>query len=152
LPPVRQAFLEALDTVTDVVATYLYDRILEKPDLESKYQKQLEQLSQQIPAAIARDRATRAARPQVTPLPLSAYAGTYDSEALGRMQWTFANGHLKVKMGLAEGNVEVYDGTKNQLRVDLLGGGSVVTFVVPEGTPRPSKLKFLDYDFVRVAD
>ena len=85
-------------------------------------------------------------------LPLAAYAGTYDSEALGRMKWTIMDGHLKVKMGIAEGDVEVYDGPKYQLRVDLLGGGSVVTFVVPEGAPRPVALKFLDYDFVRVGD
>jgi CubicO group peptidase (beta-lactamase class C family) len=138
--------------LTDIIATYIYDRILAKPDLATKYDKLLEQLSQQVPDALARDRATRAARPQVTPLPLSAYAGTYDSEALGRMEWTFVDGHLKVKMGIAEGDVEVYDGTRYQLRVDLSGGGTVVTFVVPEGAQQPSALKFLDYEFVRVSN
>jgi len=138
--------------LTDIIATYIYDRILQKPDLETKYEKQLEELSQQVPAAVARDRAARAARPQVTPLPLSAYTGTYESEALGRMTWTFVDGALKVKMGIAEGNVEVYDGARYQLRVDLDGGGSIVTFMVPEGATRPVALRFLDYGFVRVSN
>lgn len=32
-----------------------------------------------------------------------------------------------------ESDVEVYDGAKYQLRVELTGGGSVVSFTVPEG-------------------
>jgi hypothetical protein len=52
-------------------------------------------------------------------------AGTYESEALGRMKWIFMDGRLNAAMGIAESGVEVYDGTKYQLRVELLGGGSV---------------------------
>ena len=38
----------------------------------------------------------------------------------------------------------VYDGARYQLRVDLPGGGSVVTFIVPEGAQRRSALTSLN--------
>jgi hypothetical protein len=37
----------------------------------------------------------------------------------------FMDGRFNATMGIAESGVEVYDGTKYQLRVELLGGGSV---------------------------
>ncbi len=36
-------------------------------------------------------------------------------------------------MGLAESVAEVYDAEANQLRVELTGGGQVVTFTFVEG-------------------
>lgn len=49
------------------------------------------------------------------------------------MIWSFDNGALTVKRASLESDVEVYDGAKYQLRVELTGGGSVVSFTVPEG-------------------
>ena len=136
--------------LTDLVATYIYDRMRDKPGLETRYEERLTNLRQQMDAAIKKDVATRQARPQTTPLPLSAYVGIYDSEALGRMVWTLEDGHLKVRMGIARGEVEVYDGSQYQLRVTLTGSGAVVTFVVPKGAERPTALRFAEETFTRV--
>ncbi len=136
---------------TDLVATYIYDRLLQKPELEARYEERLESERRRIVAAIEKDATTRGARAQTTPLPWTAYAGTYESEGWGRMVWTLEEGRLKVRMGLAIGDVEVYDGARYQFRVSLTGSGSVVTFVVPAGAGAPTALRFADETFVRVA-
>jgi hypothetical protein len=88
--------------LTDLVAVYIYDHLLEKRDLAMKYAGLAQRLREERLDTLERERTTRGARPQVTPLPLSAYAGTYESVALGRMIWTFRDGRLNVKMGIAE--------------------------------------------------
>ncbi len=136
---------------TDLVATYVYDRLLQKPELEARYEERLESERRRIVAAIEKDATTRGARAQTTPLPWTAYAGTFESEGWGRMVWTLEEGRLKVRMGLAIGDVEVYDGARYQFRVSLTGSGSVVTFVVPAGAGAPTALRFADETFARVA-
>jgi CubicO group peptidase (beta-lactamase class C family) len=77
------------------------------------------------------DRARRAARPQTTPLPFAAYAGRYENPLLGTLVLTLnPEGKLEARAGVAWSAVEVYDGTKHQLRVELFGSGSVLTMEV----------------------
>ena len=81
--------------------------------------------------AIAADRARRAARSQTTPLPLAAYAGRYESPSMGSLVLRLnPEGKLEANAGVAWSAVEVYDGTKHQLRVELFGPGSVLTMEV----------------------
>jgi CubicO group peptidase (beta-lactamase class C family) len=136
--------------LTDLVATYIYDRLLEKPALAARYAERMNDLRQQFDR-IMKDAAQRLTRPQTTPLPLSAYVGTYESEALGGMVWTFEDGRLVVRLGIAKGDVEVYDGTKYQLRTTLTGAGSVATFVVPAGASQPTAVEWMEETFVRAA-
>jgi CubicO group peptidase (beta-lactamase class C family) len=139
----------ASSALADLVATYVYDRLLDKPGLTARYDERLNDPLQQVQRA-KKDLATRQARPQTTPLPWSAYVGAYESEALGRMIWTLENGRLQVRMGIARGDVEVYDGPRFQLRTTLTGAGSVATFVVPEGADRPTALRWFGETFTRV--
>jgi hypothetical protein len=60
------------------------------------------------------------------------------------------NRQLQVRMGVARGNVEVYNGPMNQFRVDLTGGGSVVDFIAPDDARQPSGLCFANQTFTRV--
>jgi CubicO group peptidase (beta-lactamase class C family) len=139
--------------ISDIVATYAYDRALEKPGLAQRTEERWAAFTKgmaQREAAIAKDRATRQARSQKTPLPLDAYVGAYESPALGRMVWTLENGRLKVQMGIARGDVEVYDSARNQLRIEITGGGSVVTFLDEPGAPRPARFEWLGHEFLRV--
>jgi hypothetical protein len=100
-------------------------------------------------ASLERDLAHRRSRPQTTPLPLDAYAGIYESSVFGRMVWTMKNGRLEARIGLARSEVEVYNGAKYQLRVELTGSGSVVSFDVPPGASHPAGLRFMDETFKR---
>jgi CubicO group peptidase (beta-lactamase class C family) len=137
--------------IADLVATHAYDRLLLKPvgDIDAR----LAALAASIDegrAADARGRASRRARPQVTPLPREAYVGTYDSPVLGRMIWTLADDRLRVRMGVARSDAEVFNGDAHQMRVELTGSGTVVSFDVPAGATRPTGLRFLNQAFTRV--
>ena len=76
--------------------------------------------------SVAADLARRAARPQTLPFPLEAYAGDYDNDLYGRLQIRLVNGKLEARLGNAWSVVEVFDNTKNRLRVELFGGGQVM--------------------------
>ena len=110
--------------LTDLIATYIYDRLLDKSGLAARYAERMGALRQQFDR-VMKDAAQRLTRPQTTPTAVVGYAGSYESEALGRMVWTLDDGRLVVRLGLAKGDVEVYDGTKYQLRTTLTGAGSV---------------------------
>jgi hypothetical protein len=65
------------------------------------------------------------------PLPFAAYAGTYENPLMG----TFTleqnpAGTLEMRAGAAWSAIEVYDGTKNQLRAQPFGSGIVVQMEV----------------------
>jgi hypothetical protein len=82
-------------------------------------------------SGIQADLDRRAARPQTLPLPFAAYAGTYESPVMGTLVLTVnPQGRLEARMGAAWSAVEVYDGTRHQLRVELFGGGTVLTMEV----------------------
>lgn len=143
----------ASSLVADIVATYAYDRVLTKPGLTERTEERWKAFTDELArgrAAIAKDLAALQARPQTTPLPLDAYVGTYENPALGRMVWTLDSGRLRVRMGVAHSEVEVYNGAQYQLRVELTGGGSVATFDVAQGAPQPTGLRFMNEAFKRV--
>ena len=80
---------------------------------------------------IGADRTRRAARPQTTPLPFAAYAGRYENPLMGTLVLALnPEGKLEASSGVAWSAVEVFDGTKHQLRVELFGSGSVLTMNV----------------------
>ncbi len=141
----------ASGVLADAIATYVYDRALDRPGLAERRDTRLQALADELDrrrAAVVEDLATRRARPQQTVLPLSAYVGVYENDALGRMEWSIEAGRLHVRMGVAQSDVEVYNGTLHQFRVALMGGGSVVAFDVPVGSLAAS-LWFRDRTFSR---
>lgn len=82
---------------------------------------------------MAAERARRAARPQTLPYPLAAYAGTYEDPVFGRFELRLVDGKLEARAGAAWSAVEVYDATRNQLRVELFGSGEVATVTMKDG-------------------
>ncbi|HYV95872.1 MAG TPA: serine hydrolase domain-containing protein [Gemmatimonadaceae bacterium] len=73
----------------------------------------------------------RAQRPQTLPLPIDAYTGRYESPVMGSLVFSRRpDGKLEARAGAATSAVEVYDGAKHQLRVELFGNGAVVTMEV----------------------
>ena len=82
---------------------------------------------------IAADRARRASRPQNLPFPLEAYAGDYVNDLYGRLQISVVNGKLEARIGNAWSAVEVFDNTKNRLRVELFGSGQVMDVEMKDG-------------------
>lgn len=75
----------------------------------------------------------RAARPQNLPYPLEAYTGTFENPSYGRLEISLVNGKLAAKMGVATSAIAVYDNTKNQLRIEIFGGGDVMDVEMKDG-------------------
>jgi hypothetical protein len=119
------------------MATYIYDRLLGRADLESEYDRRLADLktrAAESKKAMADELAKRAARMSPLTRPLAAYAGTYEGPTFGTMIWRVVADGLEVRMGIAASRAEVFDAAKNELRVELFGDDvAVVGFEFPAG-------------------
>jgi CubicO group peptidase (beta-lactamase class C family) len=139
----------------DLVARYVYDRLLGREDLEAEYERRLAEL-ELARAEADRDaveaRETRRARQKPLAHPLEAYAGTYASPTLGTVTWRVTDEGLVAEMGVARSAAEVYDAAKDELRVELTGGGSVVAFEFPPGGGPAAALVIEGERFERVGD
>jgi CubicO group peptidase (beta-lactamase class C family) len=99
---------------------------------------------------IKADLERRAARPQSMPLPFTAYAGRYESAAMGTLELSVnAQGKLDARAGLMTSAVEVYDGEKHQLRVELFGSGAVLTMQVEGSRVTGAALGNVQYRKIR---
>jgi CubicO group peptidase (beta-lactamase class C family) len=140
--------------LADLVARYIYDSLRGVPDVEQKYQDELERSQGAVEGARERvraDRERRASRPQDLPHPLESYAGEFHNEELGTMEFRVVDGHLEATMGHMQSAVEVYDRDQNMLRVELTGGGSVVPFVFEAGNDSAVALQWMSRRFDRVS-
>jgi CubicO group peptidase (beta-lactamase class C family) len=139
--------------LSDVVATYIYERLLDRPNIRARFDQRLMEYSKKLEerkAALVKEKEKRTASQQKTRVPLDSYTGVYESLALGRMTWNLADDRLHVTMGVASSVAEVYDPSKNMFRVELTGSGEVVTFAIPDGTTQPERLLYGGYTFQRI--
>ncbi|HKI96440.1 MAG TPA: serine hydrolase domain-containing protein [Gemmatimonadales bacterium] len=137
----------------DLMATYVYDRLLGKPDLEAHYARRLDSLVAQ--AATYRKRladALAARRARAAPLShaLADYAGVYENPELGRAEWREVAHGLELRLGVIESRAGVYDAAKNQLRVEVAGSGMVATFEFPPSGGAASGFELFGMPFRRV--
>lgn len=117
--------------VADLLATYAYDRLLSGDAVEADYAKQLEAASttyengkKQFMAGFAE----RAKRPWQLSGPSSSYAGTYESDLLGKIEITAEGTALKVRLGLMKSTATAFT-EKETIRVELIpGSGEVIRF------------------------
>ena len=127
---------------TDVVAALAYDLEAGRSDARQRAEQRLTELQSQITAGkqrVAQEDSTRAAR-QKQPLgrSLTDFAGTYSEPSYGDVVVSVRNGRLEYRWGALYGPVEIYDAAKHQMRVELAGSGTVVTFSFPGSGPAPS--------------
>lgn len=94
------------------------------------------------------DMKRRASRPQNLQFPLEAYTGVYENPAMGRLTIGQVNGKLEARLGAAWSAIEVFDNTKNQLRIALFGGGEVVNVQMQDG--KAVSLSFGGNEYKRV--
>jgi CubicO group peptidase (beta-lactamase class C family) len=117
--------------LVELVAQGIYDVLAGSPPGSGDSLAALGGMAERQRSGIKADRDRRAARPQTTALPLAAYAGRYQSPVMGTLELTLnPQGKLEARAGAAWSAVEVYDGTRHQLRVELFGSGSVLTMEV----------------------
>jgi hypothetical protein len=137
----------------DLVATYVYDRMLGRDSLEAVYDRRLEELEQRASEAETRraeQLAQRAARKTPLSHPLADWAGSYRNGKFGTVEWRVVAGGLEARMGVARSRAEVFDAAADQLRVELFGGGSVVAFEFPPGGGPATAVTLFGTRFERV--
>ena len=139
--------------LTDVIAAYAYDLEAGRSYSTDSANARLSALKQRL-AGAGRARATqdsiRAAR-QAHPLrhPLATFAGTYEAPGYGRIIFAERNGKLDYRWGALYGPVEVFDASKDQMRIEIVGSGNVVSFIFPQTGPA-SSLSLQGATFTRV--
>ena len=117
--------------LVELVAQAIYDVLAGSEPVGTDSLDALRRQVERQRSGMQADLDRRAARPQTMPLPFPAYAGRYESPAMGTLVLSInPQGRLEARMGAAWSAVEVYDGTRNQLRVELFGGGTVLTMEV----------------------
>lgn len=137
----------------DLLATYAYDRLLGKQDLDERYAARLDTVASQLPRyrqGMAAHLAERRARLAPLPFPLKDYAGTYESPVAGRMEWRVVAGGLEVRMGVVHSRAEVYDASANQLRIEIGGSGETVTFGFPASGGPAISVEMDGFSYTRV--
>jgi CubicO group peptidase (beta-lactamase class C family) len=139
----------------DVMATYIYDRLSGRPNLDAAYKPSVMDLRARADALrsnLTKDMAERRARRAPLPRPLQDYAGVYENARLGGMELRVVGGGLESRMGVAFSPAEVFDARQNQLRVSLTGDGEVVEFAFPPGGGSARALQYRGETFERVKD
>ncbi len=134
----------------EFLAAMMYDHMLGRAS-DRPFLEELAGMKVQALGALAADRERRAARPQVMPLPFEAYTGVYGNPVWGTVELVLEDGKLEARLGVLRCAVEVFDGTKGLLRVDLAGRGTVMTTTVPEGAKAASAVKLNDQTYTRAA-
>jgi CubicO group peptidase (beta-lactamase class C family) len=125
--------------VTDVIAAFAYDLEAGRADARERADARLNDLRRTIanaPAALARQDSVRAAR-NAQPLlhPWEMFEGTYTEPSYGSMVFKMCGGKLQYRWGDVYGPVEIYDASKNQMRISIAASGNVVEFGFPAAGP-----------------
>jgi CubicO group peptidase (beta-lactamase class C family) len=116
----------------DVAAQEAYS-VLTNGAFQAPPMDQIPQVVTRVRGQIKSELERRAARSQVLPFPLEAYAGTYENPAMGHLRIEVVNGKLEARFGAAWSAIEVFDATKNQLRIELFGNGEIVNVEMKDG-------------------
>ena len=140
--------------LTDIIAAFAYDLEAGRDYALDSADARLRSLRNALATAgpqRARQDSVRAAR-QAVPLrhPLSAFAGTYEAPGYGRFVIAERAGKLDYRWGAVDGPVEIFDATKDQMRIELVGSGTVVQFRFADTGPATS-IEFQGLTFTRTS-
>lgn len=116
--------------IPDLIAGYIYERILGKPDVDATFAHRIAQMKAKIEKrekAIAADYARRAARPKTLPRPLESYAGEYSNSVMGTVDVRVEGSSVVASIGQLSSKLTTFSGDK--LRAELIPGeGTVLAF------------------------
>jgi len=138
-------------SVTDVVANFVYDRMLGMSDADLVFDEALTAAAARRTrtiASITRDRANREGRQWTLRRPQQSYAGAYESDVWGRIEVAVGANGLWVQCGALQSRAEPFT-EPNSIRVELVPGqGEPIVF---EGEGEfPSALRTRFGSFQRV--
>ena len=137
--------------LADLVANYVYDRRAGGPEVNSLYEQRLDELvarRDQRRAGIAAGRQSRTEREWTLSQPTAAYAGVYESPALGRIRVDEADGQLTLSMGVLSAVGEPFP-HPDAVRVELVPFRGEVIVFTPDGTGAVTGLTYQEQRFDR---
>ncbi|HEY2828685.1 MAG TPA: serine hydrolase domain-containing protein [Thermoanaerobaculia bacterium] len=138
--------------VSDMIATYIYDRLAGRSDIEPVYAERIAETRKASDARwtrIAADVESRSKRPPSLTRDPAAYTGDYTNEQLGTMSITNDGGVFHAKLGLLASVLEPFT-NPDSARVELIpGGGQKLQFQFTDA-PRATAIDWSDYVFTRV--
>ena len=123
---------------TDLIAAYAYDLAAGKPNAREVMETRLQEMVGQLPPflrRIAQSDSVRAARDKPLLRPLGDFAGSYVNETYGTLSFAQVNDRLSYRWGAVYGTADVFDASKHQLRIDVVGNGLVVAFLFEGSGP-----------------
>jgi CubicO group peptidase (beta-lactamase class C family) len=131
----------------ELVSAYVYDRLMNVPDVEATYAAKLAQLRTRFDTVkknqIA-DTAKRAQRTWRLAHPLDAYAGRYESATYGTLTIEQHAGRLVAAIGSLSGELEPFTEPESA-RVELIPGtGDVLQFAFAPEAAAPASVKWGD--------
>jgi len=124
--------------VTDIIAAFAYDLEAGRPDARTRVEERMADLRKRIADGkknVATQDSVRASRQRALSRQLADFAGTYEESSYGKISFTLRDGQLHYRWGALYGPVEVFDASKNQLRIETAGSGNVVSFKFAETGP-----------------
>jgi CubicO group peptidase (beta-lactamase class C family) len=139
--------------VTSLVATYVYNLLLNRPGFDRTYAERIAELRKSISERTARVQANldqRAKRTWMLAKPLDVYTGRYASTDYGTLVIRREGDKLTASLGQLHAPLEAF--TKPETaRVELIPGtGDVLAFTFSEGGEHPASVTWGDAPFTRV--
>jgi CubicO group peptidase (beta-lactamase class C family) len=117
--------------VADLVAAYIYDRVMKKPDLEAKYvarSAEMRKLNDEQWQRIAADVEKRSKRAPTLTRDPAAYVGIYENPQYGKLSIVKDGNVLRATIGQLSARLEPFT-APDTARVELIpGSGQVVKF------------------------
>ena len=127
-----------ISALTDIVGAFAYDLQAGRGDARERAESRMSTLRTQFEnskRSVARGDSVRIERQRPLARPLADFTGAFEHPDYGRIVLSLVNGRLEYRWGGLYGPVEIFDASKNQLRVDFVGNGSVLSFALPETGP-----------------
>ena len=138
-------------TAIDMFASYVYDRLLGKENVDAKYRDEAAKLRTRIDDQMARARADLERRAKRSPSLLrdrNAYAGVYTNEKYGTLTVAPDKEGLVATVGILRAPLEPFE-QPDTARVELIeGSGEVLRFVF-DGSDKAEAIKWRDETFQR---
>jgi CubicO group peptidase (beta-lactamase class C family) len=136
---------------TDVIAALAYDLEAGRPGAREKAMASLNALAARLPASraqVAASDSVRRSRQKPLLRPVGDFAGRYEGEGLGTIEFTQSGNGLRFSWGVLEGPVEVMDAQNNQLRFEFGGNAAAASFEFAGSGPARS-VSFAGMRFAR---
>jgi CubicO group peptidase (beta-lactamase class C family) len=148
---VAQANGPGASGATDIIAALAYDLEAGRPNAREKALQRLTELADRLPAAraqVAASDSARRARQKPLAHPVADFAGRFEADGLGTLEFAVQGGALSFRWGVLEGPVEVFDAERNQLRFEFGGNTAQATFAFEASGPARS-VTFAGMTFTR---